>query len=239
MHNRSESQLYVETNYRVLYEDASFLVVDKPAPLPVHKVGRFKEKNLLSLIKKEYPSLQGELRIINRLDSETSGLVIVAKSQEAAGKLGILFEKREVHKEYEALVLGVPDPKAGSITTCLGTTIQQGHRMRTPDPKGEEARTDYEVLKVLGNTSLVKIVPRTGRMHQIRAHLSFMGHPIVGDKIYIDPTIFDRYVREGWQEDMRATVGAERLQLHAARLRFQHPETGEVVQFDSAMTSIG
>ena len=88
---RAEEDLYVETGYKIVYEDDFFLAVDKPAPLPVHPVGRFKEKNLLSLLIKDLrPGAEG-LRIVNRLDSETSGLVLVAKSSEMAGKLGILF----------------------------------------------------------------------------------------------------------------------------------------------------
>ena len=210
-----------------------FLVVNKPSPLPVHKVGRFKEKNLLSLLQKEFPVFAKELRIVNRLDSETSGLVLVAKSAEMAGILGILFEQRKVIKEYEALVFGIPDPKKGSLTFPLGTDLKNWQHMRVHDPEGETARTDYEVLETSGKQSLVKIIPHTGRTHQIRAHFSIAGFPIVGDKIYIDPSIFERYVHHGWQEDMRQVIGADRLLLHATKLSFPHPESGIRVSFES------
>jgi len=230
---RTEEDLYVETGYRILHEDEFFMAVDKPAPLPVHAVGRFKEKNLLSLLIRDLrPGGEG-LRVVNRLDSETSGLVLVAKSAQAAGRLGVLFENREVAKEYHAVVFGVPGAQTGTISVPLGLKVESGHNIRSFDPAGENAQTDYQVLSSAGGYSLLKVMPRTGRTHQIRAHLSFLKHPIVGDKIYIDPRIFERYIREGWREEMRPVVKAERLLLHASRLGFCHPMTGAPVNLTS------
>ena len=232
---RTEEDLYVEVGYQVLFEDDYFLAVDKPAPLPVHPVGRFKEKNLLSLLGKHLRPGKEGLRIVNRLDSETSGLVLVAKSSAMAGKLGILFEQRQVLKEYHAIVLGVPAAREGTISVSLGLQTNAVHNIRMPDPNGETAQTDYQVLESFGEYSLLKVTPRTGRTHQIRAHLSFLGHPVAGDKIYIDPRIFERYIQEGWQEDMRPVVRAERLLLHAIRLEFRHPMTQESMKLSAAM----
>lgn len=232
---RTENDLYVETGYQILWEDGFFLVVDKPVPLPVHAVGRFKEKNLLSLLIRDLGASPEGLRIVNRLDSETSGLVLVAKSSEAAGKLGILFEKRQVVKEYHTIVFGTPETPTGTISIALGTEVKNSHHVRVPDPGGEVAQTDYQVLSSAGGYSLLKVIPQTGRTHQIRAHFSFLGHPIVGDKIYIDPRIFERYIREGWLEEMRPVVKVKRLLLHSSRLEFCHPMTGGPVKFTSGI----
>jgi len=232
---RTEEDLYVETGYKIFYEDEFFFVVDKPAPLPVHSVGRFKEKNLLSLLIRDMGSGPEGLRIVNRLDSETSGLVLVARSSEMAGKLGVLFEKRQVVKEYHAVVFGTPEAPEGTISIALGTEIKNGHHVRVPEPGGEAAETRYQVLSHSGSFSLLTIMPQTGRTHQIRAHLSFLGHPIVGDKIYIDPRIFERYIREGWLEEMRPVVKTKRLLLHASLLEFCHPVTGKLAKFTSGI----
>lgn len=230
---RREEDIYVETDYRVVYEDDCFLVVDKPAPLPVHPVGRFTEKNLLSLLRKHRPAEAPGFRIVNRLDSETSGLVLVAKSSEMAGKLGLLFEKRLVKKEYLAVVSGHLERSKGRITIALGTVHRRSLHMRRRDPAGEKAVTVYEVEKKGPKTTLVRVMPETGRKHQIRAHFAFIGHPVLGDKIYIDPGIFERYMEGGWNDGMKRTVKSERLLLHGSRLEFRHPATGEPMVFTS------
>lgn len=232
---RTEADLHVDTAYRILHEDPGFLVVEKPAPLPVHPVGRFTEKNLLSLLRRDRPSEAAGLRIVNRIDSETSGLVLVARSSEMAGRLGLLFEKREVTKDYTAVVIGKPARRKGLITLRLGTVHRGSAHMRCKDARGETAATEYEVLKGGEKFSLLRVMPRTGRKHQIRAHLAFIGHPVAGDKLYIDSRIFERYMQEGWQDDMRRVVYSERLLLHASGLGFRHPESGRMLSFDSGI----
>lgn len=231
---RSEDELFVDCGYRVVFEDSGLLVVDKPSPLPVHATGRFKTRNLLTLLEKKFGS---GLRIVNRLDSETSGLVLVARDRETASRLGQLFEKRNVKKEYEAIVFGVPTKPQGTVALPLGWKIECGHRLRTQDPSGEESVTHYETLESRGAFSLLRVKPLTGRTHQIRFHLAALGHPVLGDKIYIDASVFDRYVGSGWQEEMRGIVGLERLALHAARLEFEY-RPGENVVFEASRPEI-
>lgn len=231
---RSEEDYDVALNYRILYEDETFLAVEKPAPLPVHPGGRFLTKNLLSLLKKER---SGYLSIINRLDSETSGIVLAAKSSQMAGELGKLFEFRKIRKDYEALLIGVPSPASGQISTPLGFRQVERFRMRCEDPEGETAVTNYNVLQVLERGAEkwahVHIQLETGRMHQIRAHFALTGCPVAGDKIYIEPAVYTRYIEQGWQEDMLAWTRVRRLLLHASRLIFQHPQTGAVMDIQS------
>ncbi|MBU3758767.1 MAG: RluA family pseudouridine synthase [Candidatus Omnitrophica bacterium] len=230
---RSEDDLYVETDFKILYEEEGFLIADKPAPLPVHPVGRFTRKNLLSLLRERRPEDAGGLRIVNRLDSETSGLVVVAKSSGMAGRLGMLFEQRRVKKEYRAVVRGRPSKREAVIEIRLGTVHRGSLHMRKPDPAGETASTRYEILQSGPGCSLLRLMPLTGRKHQIRAHLAFIGHPVLGDKVYIDTRIFERYIREGWSSGMKKTVRSERLLLHASGLEFPHPVTGEIQIFKS------
>lgn len=231
---RTEADYDVVLDYKILYEDEWFLAVEKPAPLPVHPGGRFLTKNLLSLLKKER---EGYLSIVNRLDSETSGLVLVAKSSEAAGELGKIFEFRKIQKEYEAILLGTPPELAGCFDQSLGFRQVERFRLRCLDSEGEKALTNYQTIAARvseGHTyTHVRVRPETGRMHQIRAHFALAGCPIAGDKIYIDPVIYTRYIEEGWCEGMLPVTKAPRLLLHATGLSFAHPMTGKTVELRS------
>lgn len=232
---RTEDDYDVILSYKIIYEDEWFIAVEKPAPLPVHPGGRFFSKNLLSLLKKERP--EEYLSIVNRLDSETSGLVLVAKSSRAAGEFGKIFEFRKIQKEYEAILLGLLPDAAGFFDQPLGFRQVERFRMRCLDLEGEAARTNYEVLQVRRveeqSYTRVKVCPETGRMHQIRAHFALAGCPIAGDKIYIDPAVYTRYIEGGWRDEMLLVTKAPRLLLHATRLVFVHPLTGESVDLKS------
>ncbi len=233
---RTEEEFYVRTDYKIIYEDDWLLVIDKPSPLPVHPGGRFFTKNLVSFLREDF---KYPIHIVNRLDSETSGIVLVAKSGVMAGLLGREFEFRRVEKHYAALVIGRRPERSGCVELPLGQQQEGRFRMRCHDPLGETAQTDYEVVHESEQNgeffTLMKIYPRTGRMHQIRAHLALTGTPIAGDKIYIQPKIYECYIEAGWHEDMLAVVKARRLMLHAERLIFKHPVTDRIMNIACEM----
>jgi len=171
---RSEDELYVATDYRIIFEDEVLLVVDKPAPIPVHRVGRFVNKNLLSILYRDGYGEEGSLHLVNRLDSETSGVLLIAKSREAAGKLGIQFQDRKVQKEYSALVFGVLEKRQGVIDLRLGTTEKNQLFGRVADLEGEECITYFEVIEDNDEFSLLRIKPCLfSRTPKTRAEYSF------------------------------------------------------------------
>ncbi len=231
---------YIDLDYRILHEDEELLVVDKPAPLAVHPVGSYRELNLHSLLKKDARWAGCRLRLTHRLDAETSGVLVIAKTEEAARGVGMSFLKGQVAKKYRALVFGVPAEKEGFIDARLGYDKSSGFqtvRIRD-DEAGETAFTRYRVLSTHGDYASLEIEPLTGRTHQIRAHLALAGHPIVGDKIYIDLNIFRRYVLGGLDEDMLQTIKLPRLALHASSIEFKHPRTHETIRFVSEVPDL-
>ena len=140
-----------------------------------------------------------------------------------------------VEKTYHALVFGIPVPAEGEIKIRLGNDASSGFQtVRIADEKnGEEAATKYRVLWSAGGYSWLEITPLTGRTHQIRAHLSLIGNPIVGDKIYIDLNIFSRYVIHGLDTEMLGRLKMKRLALHASSLGFVHPATRTLMTLNS------
>ena len=225
----------VDTKFQVIHEDEDILILDKPSPLAVHPVGAYSELNLHSLLKKDKRWRDSQIRFVHRLDAETSGVICAAKTAEAARAMGIQFLEGLVEKKYRALVFGVPPHAEGIITFRLGNDSSSGFQtFRVHDElNGEEAVTRYHMIFTTGVYSCLELVPMTGRTHQLRAHLSLLGNPIVGDKIYLDLNIFKEYVLGGLNDEMLKKLKLARLALHATSLRFRHPRTNEEVQFVS------
>ena len=229
-----DDHFIVDTDFGVIYEDEDLLVLEKPAPLAVHPVGAYAQLNLHSLLKKDPRWIDSSIRFMHRLDAETSGVLCAAKTEQAARFIGKEFLSGRVEKTYQALVFGVPKRSEGEITIRLGHDKSSGFQtVRVPDENGQEAVTRYRVLSSHGDYSWLEICPLTGRTHQIRAHLSFIGHPIVGDKIYIDLNIFREYVLGGLNADMLKKLVLPRLALHAVGLSLRHPVTNETAEFCS------
>ncbi len=222
----------VPRHFEVLYEDDDILGIDKPAGLPVHPTARFHKNTLTGVLRERYGPNRPILA--HRIDSETSGVMLLAKTKEAERRLKDMFAKRSIRKTYLAIVNGVPDPPEGRIEVPLGPDHDSPIRVKMGCvPDGLPALTEYRVRQVLEGTSLVACMPRTGRQHQIRAHLAHLGHPIVGDKMYgADPTLFLDYVDNGPTEDIARRAGAPRHLLHASAIAFEHPITGEAMTIE-------
>ncbi|OIO38242.1 MAG: hypothetical protein AUJ71_03405 [Candidatus Omnitrophica bacterium CG1_02_49_16] len=232
-----QANFFVDTHFRVIHEDTHILVIHKPAPLAVHPVGSYFELNLHSLLKKDVRWADTKIHFTHRLDAETSGVILIAKTYEAARFLGKEFITCRVKKKYHALVFGTPDPAVGSIDLPLGHDKSSGFQtVRIVDREnGQTARTDYTTLSTNGEYSFLEIKPCSGRTHQIRAHLAFIGHPVVGDKIYIDLNLFSRYVIHGLDDEMLERLKLRRLALHASEISFTHPATREWTTFKSEL----
>lgn len=225
----------------ILYEDDDLLVVNKPADMVVHVGAGVKSGTLVNALlhhigrqgnpgrSKSLSTAGGELRpgIVHRLDRMTSGLVVVAKNDAAHRSLSAQFKAREVHKRYLALVHGVMPHGRGEIAKPVGRDPRRRIRMRPGGIGAREASTRYRVLKRFARFTLVEAEPLTGRTHQIRVHLSSLGHPIAGDTLYGAPA---RFAIAGREVETLA-----RNFLHAAAIEFRHPRTGQTMQFEAPL----
>ena len=235
--------LQVVVNFRVLAESDDWIVVDKPAPLIVHPANRKPEPTLLGGIEQllAYDIANGACpAVVNRLDRETSGVVVVAKHTAAARALGMIFQRREAEKEYLAIVTGWPEAagwecnepilRAGEIGPASIWVRQIVH------PAGRWCRTRFQVERRFerseGKFALVRCFPETGRMHQIRVHLAHGGHPIVGDKLYSgDGAEYVEWMASGWTPGLQQRLILPRHALHADRLTL--PWAGQQVAWEA------
>ena len=206
----------------IIYEDADLLVVDKPAGLTVHPAPGHPGHTLVNAILAHFPHLadiSDSLRpgIVHRLDRDTSGVMLVAKNRIAQANLINQFKDRTIVKAYLALVKGQLTPERGIIEAAIGRDPRNRKRMSVVT-EGREAHTEYRVIKYVGNYSLLEVIPETGRTHQIRVHLAAIGYPVAGDPMY----------------GMKSPHLSRQF-LHACRLGFKLPSTGEYVEFTSEL----
>lgn len=210
---------------QIVYEDADIVVVDKPAGMVVHPAFGHHSGTLVNALLAHCPDLAGiggEVRpgIVHRLDKDTSGLIIVAKHDAAHRNLQEQFKQRLVHKTYLALTEGVLPAAHGVIDAPIGRDPRYRQRMAVLARGGREARTEYRVQEYFAEHTLVAAEPVTGRTHQIRIHFAFIGHPLVGDRVY------------GLRKQR---LPLERQFLHAARIAFTLPSSGQPVEFSSPL----
>ena len=207
-------------SFEVVLEDDELIVIDKGPGVVVHP-GRGHREDTLS--QRLAPLLAGgdpeRAGIVHRLDRDTSGLLVVARTEEAHRRLQRAIAARQVEREYLALVEGRPPSRTGTIEAPIGRDPRIRTRMTVGGAGARAARTNFTLERALGRFSLLRVRLDTGRTHQIRVHMSAIGHPVCGDPEY----------------GTRGLLGLERQFLHAARLAFDHPATGERIELSSPL----
>lgn len=209
-------------DFGVVYADDAVAVIDKPAGLVVHPAAGRRSGTLVNGLLHRFPAIEGvgephRPGIVHRLDVGTTGLLVVALTQQAYETLCEAMARREVEREYLAITHGVPQPSRGVIDAPIGRDQRDPTRMAVV-PGGRESRTHYEVIGSLEGGAVLRCRLETGRTHQIRVHLASIGNPVVGDGTY---------------GSRRGVLTAERPMLHAARLAFDHPTDGRRLEFVS------
>jgi len=224
----------VDMNLKAIFEDEFMVVVDKPAGLITHPGAGAPEPTLahglLFHCKGQLSGIGGVERpgIVHRLDRDTSGLIVAAKTDIAHRKLSELFHSRTLVKEYLALATGRPELISGSIRKSIERNPVQRHKMRVcQEGHGREAHTDWKVEGLFqGGYSLLRCRIHTGRTHQIRVHLRSLGHPILGDVVY------------GYRALPHLPADPSRVMLHSAHLAFEHPITGEKLDLEAPLPDV-
>lgn len=219
-----------ELEARILYEDADLVVVDKPGWLVCHPSKNGPWSSLVGAVKEW--SGEARIHLVSRLDRETSGVVVLARNHETASRLQTAFARRLVGKRYVALL-------AGRLESACATESNLEKDPESPvavaqrvcfGGRGKAARTLFRPLENWGNCTLAEVIPETGRKHQIRVHAAWLGHPVVGDKLYGgDPQAYLDFIAGGWTEELRRRLRYPRQALHAAELRIRSGDGEEWV----------
>ncbi|HXV74696.1 MAG TPA: RluA family pseudouridine synthase [Candidatus Polarisedimenticolaceae bacterium] len=220
---RPRDEVVRDLRLDILARGDGWLAVDKPPRIPVHPVHDTVDNSVIRLLRRQLDDTQ--LRLVHRLDAETSGVLLVARTVEASRRLARAFMERTVGKHYLALVRGNPVADGGTIDLPIGPARGSRVWIRLEAGHGKPARTDWRVARRFGERTLVRLSPATGRRHQLRVHMTALGHPILGDILY--GRTDDDYLRMVRGEgDARASGGPRRQLLHCSRLEFEDPGSG-------------
>lgn len=214
----------------VLYEDEAVLVLNKPAGIVVHPAPGNWTGTLVNALLHHFDASGGTLStvggkerpgLVHRLDKETSGIMVVAKTDHAHRHLAAQFQRHTIIRVYEALVWGVPKKNRGVITLAIGRDVKERKKISSRTSRPKESITEYRIERRFGNLAAhLLLYPQTGRTHQLRVHLQSLGHPILGDQTY-----------GGAKVKMIGPLAVPRVMLHARTLGFHHPLTGDLREF--------
>ena len=220
------------TCYSIIYEDDWIVGINKPANLLVHRSGRSFRSNLIYHLRHIHTPHYPTAHAVNRLDRETSGVVLAAKDRETLKALQKDFAARRIHKQYHAVVAGLLHPPCGTIRLAIGRARESkiAYRFAVNGEKAKEAHTDYAVENTIGKTySLVRLTPHTGRTHQLRVHMAAIGHTIAGDKLYgMDDDTFIKWRNN--PASVASRLNFSRQALHCTKVTFTHPHTGKLCE---------
>ena len=222
----------------IIYEDSSLIVLNKQADMLVHPArGNLRGTlvNALAFYSDKLSSGLGEFRpgIVHRLDRDTTGVMVVAKNDTAQWRIAKQFERRQVKKTYLAIVHGCPELTADRIKAPLGVHPRMREKYAVRPEDGKESITFYQVLEEFRGYSLLEMSPRTGRTHQIRVHLSYIKHPIVGDDMYGGKFVYPWQLADTEQAVEEPVMN--RFALHASVLEFRHPQSEKIVKFEAPL----
>ena len=220
---------------QIISEDDDVLVVDKPGGLVCHSASRNGQLSLAMWLRERGI---GTPRMANRLDRETSGLVIVSKNERAARSLGKQVLRREIKKEYVAICWGEFDEDRGVVDQPIGLTKDSAVYTKRVvcEATGKPCVTEFAIELRLKGFAVARLWPRTGRAHQLRVHMAWLGHPIVGDKVYgSDETLYLQFIKEGVTDAMLVRLLLPRHALHAERVAFRHPRTQQECRYEVPM----
>jgi 23S rRNA pseudouridine1911/1915/1917 synthase len=244
----------------ILYEDTDLLVVDKPGNLVCHSASRPGQSSLAAQVREHGVATP---RFLNRLDRETSGVIVVTKNERAAKILGKQMLRHEIEKEYVAICSGLFRQDTGTIPEPIAVTKDAPvYTKRVVDPAGKPCMTEFEVIRRLPDSvgahcvrpavgrclewgarsaplqefTVVRLTPRTGRAHQLRVHMAWLGHPVVGDKVYgPDERWYLEFIKKGVTDEMLRCLLMPRHALHAAAVTVRHPTSQEQVTWHAEL----